>query len=386
MNNDENTPSNICYDFITKKWRDKENQSFNRNSTQYSSINSVIEKSQQFQHLKLSNGQYWGQLKMSKPNGIGSCHFNNGCFYYGEWKNNVIHGFGIYFFNVGGYIKGEFKEGQANGNCELSYQNGQLYQGNFKEGKQNGIGIKIGRRGKEVVQYKDGIRVCLSEEPQLIEDTQQILRNHLPQIYMHNDRVVYGLQCDLTGLGVIQYNNGRLDMGWFQNGSLNGRGKIIFKSGDIYDGLLKNGFFQGIGFYLNYNSKQLTEGQFERNQILTIQKQCRQYPPYSNDDLSVIDQKLLVDQRILIKNVYLKTRLMIGNKQQQNSSEKKPNKVNKIQDLIQHMLQPVRRTQKSESGQHEEVIDNLLARVQSPQQRKNLEQIISQVTSPQRIR
>lgn len=32
-------------------------------------------------------------------------------------------------------------------------------------------------------------------------------------------------------------------MGYFLNGSLNGKGRIIFKSGDIYDGLLKNGYF-----------------------------------------------------------------------------------------------------------------------------------------------
>lgn len=52
---------------------------------------------------------------MNKPNGIGSCYFNDGNFYYGEWKNNIIHGYGVYFFNVGGYIKGEFKEGFADG-------------------------------------------------------------------------------------------------------------------------------------------------------------------------------------------------------------------------------------------------------------------------------
>ncbi|CAD8109453.1 unnamed protein product [Paramecium sonneborni] len=378
MNNDENTPQNICQDFVTKKWTHKQNQSFTRYSIIQSSINSVFERSQQFSNFNLSNGQYWGQLKINKPHGIGSCHFDNGDFYYGEWKNNLIHGFGVYFFNVGGYIKGEFKEGQAEGKCELSYQNGQLYQGSFKLGKQNGIGIKIGRRGKEVVQYKDDIRVCLNEEPQSIEDIQLILKNHLPQIYIHNDRIVYGLQCDLTGLGVIQYNNGRLDIGWFQNGFLNGKGKIIFKSGDIYDGQLKNGFFQGEGFYLNYNSKQLTEGQFERNQILTIKKQFYEYPPYkNNEDLQI------VDQRILIKNIHLKTRFMIGSSRQQNSTEKK---VNKIQNQKQNMFQPGQRIQKSEGGQHEEVIDNLLAQVQSPQQRKNLEQIISQVTSPQRIR
>lgn len=66
-------------------------------------------------------------------------------------------------------------------------------------------------------------------------------------MYNHADRVVYGLQCDLSGLGAIYYVNSRMDLGWFSNGSLNGKGRIIFKSGDIYDGGLRNGQFSGEG-------------------------------------------------------------------------------------------------------------------------------------------
>ncbi|CAD8090531.1 unnamed protein product [Paramecium sonneborni] len=375
---EECIPQNMSQDFIKKKYRGKENLSLNRNSTKINSITQVIEKSQQFQYLKLSVGEYWGQIKLNKANGIGSCHLNTGGFFYGEWKNNVQHGVGIYFFNIGGYIKGQFQDGKANGYCELSYQNGQLYQGNFKEGKQQGLGIKTCRRGKEVVQYKDGMRINVNEEFQQKENIDSILKAQLPQIYIHHDRIVYGLQCDLTGLGVIHYKNGRVDFGYFQNGSLNGKGRIIFKSGDIYDGQLKNGFFQGQGFYLNYNSKQITEGIFEKNQIVTIQNQVIQYPPKGDEE------QCIVDQRITIKNIHLKTRGV--NVNSQFNSEKKSTKVNKIQNLIQHMLNPVKNNFKSEIGQHEVVLDNLLSRVQSPQQRKNLEQIINQVTSPQRIR
>ncbi|CAD8099068.1 unnamed protein product [Paramecium primaurelia] len=376
---EECVPQNMSQDFIKRKYRGKENMSLNRNSIKMNSITQVIEKSQQFQNLHLTIGEYWGQVKLNRANGIGSCHLNTGGFYYGEWKNNIIHGIGIYFFNVGGYIKGEFQDGKAEGNCELCYQNGQLYQGTFKQGKQQGLGVKTSRRGKEVVQYKDGIRINVNEEHSQKESINQLLKIQLPQIYIHQDRTVYGLQCDLTGLGVIQYKNGRVDMGQFQNGFLNGKGRIIFKSGDIYDGQLQNGQFQGQGFYLNYNSKQMTEGIFEKNQIVSIENQVIQYPPKGDDE------QFVVDQRINIKNLHLKSR-GYNNINSQYNSEKKPNKVNKIQNLIQHMLNPIKHSFKSESVQHEDVLDNLLSRVQSPQQRKNLEQIINQVTSPQRIR
>lgn len=79
---------------------------------------------------------------------------------------------------------------------------------------------------------------------------------------------MYGLSCDLSGLGAIYYQSGRVDMGWFQNGFLNGFGRIVFKSGDIYEGQLRNGQFSGEGFYLNYFTKQMTEGVFERNQMV----------------------------------------------------------------------------------------------------------------------
>ncbi|CAD8170429.1 unnamed protein product [Paramecium octaurelia] len=375
---EECAPQNMSSVFIKRRSRGKENLSFNRNSSKLNSITQVIEKSQQFQNLKLTIGEYWGQVKLNKANGIGSCHFNTGGFYYGEWKNNLMNGMGIYFFNIGGYIKGEFQDGKANGYCELCYQNGQLYLGTFKEGKQQGLGFKTSRRGKEVVQYKDGIRVNVTEEPTQQEDINQLLKTQLPQIYSHNDRTVYGLQCDLTGLGVIQYKNGRVDMGQFQNGFLNGKGRIIFKSGDIYDGQLQNGHFQGQGFYLNYNSKQMTEGIFEKNQIVSIINQSIQYPPKGNDE------QCIVDERIIIKNVHLKTRGVNVNSQY--NSGQNTTKVNKIQNLIQHMLNPIKNSINSESGLNEVVLDNLLSRVQSPQQRKNLEQIINQVTSPQRIR
>jgi hypothetical protein len=39
------------------------------------------------------------------------------------------------------------------------------------------------------------------------------------------------------------FKTGRADIGFFKNGSLEGRGRIIFPSGDIYDGYLAEGQF-----------------------------------------------------------------------------------------------------------------------------------------------
>jgi hypothetical protein len=60
--------------------------------------------------------------------------------------------------------------------------------------------------------------------------------------------VVYGLECDLSGLGCVVYRSGRLDVGHFLRGSLENEGKVLFASGDIYQGGFVNGQFEGAGF------------------------------------------------------------------------------------------------------------------------------------------
>lgn len=79
-----------------------------------------------------------------------------------------------------------------------------------------------------------------------------LVKQHLPWVYFHPDRVVYGLQCDLSGLGCIVHRSGRADVGDFKNGCLEGRGRVVFASGDIYDGWLCDGQLQGLGRYLNF--------------------------------------------------------------------------------------------------------------------------------------
>lgn len=69
-----------------------------------------------------------------------------------------------------------------------------------------------------------------------------------------------------------------------------------------------------------------------------------------------------MDERILIKNVHLKTRVQFT------TTDRQPTKVNKIQNLISHMLNPkknvtVSRSEINGSVANEEVLDNLLSRV-----------------------
>ncbi|KAM3129090.1 hypothetical protein pb186bvf_018802 [Paramecium bursaria] len=385
MNSDFESSQSSSQDFQLKRrtlQRGKENNSINRNSTIYSSITQVIEKSSSYQTLQFDGHLYHGQVRVGKAYGVGSCLFKSGAFYYGEWKNNQIHGYGIYCFENGGYVRGEFHMGRADGQLELCYQNGSTIQGWFKEGKQHGPGLKSCRRGKEFVFYRYGVRV-LGDEPYIALDFNQILKTHLPCVYIHADRVVYGLQCDLSGLGAIYYNNTRLDIGFFQNGSLNGKGRIIFKSGDIFDGNLKYGQFHGQGSYLNYHNRQLTYGVFEGNQLQSIESQ-------KTYQLQI--EPSVVEEKIIVKNVYLKTRTVNierNTNQIRQSSDRQSTKVNKIQNLISHMLNPSKKQSKdfvkSEATQ-DAIIDQLLSRVSSPKGRQNLESIISQVTSPVKFR
>jgi hypothetical protein len=49
------------------------------------------------------------------------------------------------------------------------------------------------------------------------------------------------------GLGITITSDMRCDYGFFRDSLLDGKGRITFRSGDIYDGYFNEGKFKGIG-------------------------------------------------------------------------------------------------------------------------------------------
>jgi len=52
-----------------------------------------------------------------------------------------------------------------------------------------------------------------------------------------------------TSLGLFRYNDGKYDVGLYQEGNLHGLGRFNLHNGDVYDGLLSMGLFEGKGIF-----------------------------------------------------------------------------------------------------------------------------------------
>ena len=87
--------------------------------------------------------EYIGTFKNGKREGIGRCKWNDNSFYEGEWKNNTYDGYGIYRFNDGSEYKGQWKKGTFNGFGEFINPDKKKYYGFFKHDKRDGFGIQI---------------------------------------------------------------------------------------------------------------------------------------------------------------------------------------------------------------------------------------------------
>lgn len=61
-----------------------------------------------------------------------------------------------------------------------------------------------------------------------------------------------------------------MSFGYFQNDLLQGQGRMILYSGDIYDGFFSKGKFNGPGIYYNIADNKWTYGIFSDNKIVIL--------------------------------------------------------------------------------------------------------------------
>ena len=75
-----------------------------------------------------------------------------------------------------------------------------------------------------------------------------------------------------NGMGIFIYPDNKWDMGFYENGVLNGIGQIEFKTGDIYLGKFKNGNCMGHGIYYKKIDNKWNFGIFNGNICKDIKK------------------------------------------------------------------------------------------------------------------
>ena len=159
--------------------------------------------------------KYVGEWYKDQRSGKGTYYFANGPYYRGEWKNDKKNGKGLFDWGDGSSYDGEWKDDMRSGNGTLTFSDGDIYTGQWLNDELNGRGI---------YKFKNG---------DIYEGD-----------YSHNER---------TGSGIFKFANGIKYTGQFYNGERHGKGTIVWVNGDTYVGQWKNDKRDGYGEHKKIN-------------------------------------------------------------------------------------------------------------------------------------
>ncbi|GLC35236.1 hypothetical protein PLESTB_000586900 [Pleodorina starrii] len=80
-------------------------------------------------------GDYRGQWRGLRKEGLGVYTYASGARYEGEWRNNVKEGRGVYYYPKGGVYEGEWSGGSMNGLGVRTFSTGQVKAGRWRDGQ-----------------------------------------------------------------------------------------------------------------------------------------------------------------------------------------------------------------------------------------------------------
>ena len=179
-------------------------------------------------------GEYVGEIRNGKPNGLGTITFVDGAKYVGQLKDGKHDGQGTYTWPngnqyIGKQYVGEFKDGKQNGQGTLVYANGSKYVGEFRDGKPADRGT-LTETNKTTTQSQAQVQPNQSQPRQL------------PACNVSVDRLTW-TNC----IGTLTYSSGISYAGEFRNGNYYGQGTLTWPSGQRYVGEFKDGNYNGQG-------------------------------------------------------------------------------------------------------------------------------------------
>ena len=163
--------------------------------------------------------------------GQGTINFKNNITYEGNLKYGILHNEDqdnpstINFPDGTQYI-GTVKNNRITGEGKYTFKNGDIYEGNVYNGLRNGYGVF---KSKNNIYYEGEWKNGLKH-----------------------------------GKGKIIQGNMELEGEW-DKGVLSGKCRIKWKSGNIFEGELKNNAMNGNGFMIWYNKKEKYVGQWKNN-------------------------------------------------------------------------------------------------------------------------
>lgn len=175
---------------------------------------------------------YNGDFFNNMPDGIGYINLSDSSFYEGGWMEGLRNGFGYMTFpNCDTYL-GEWDDNKFNGIGTYTFkESGDCYEGEWKGGLQHGIGIYTSNNLEYAGNWEEG------------------WINGKGRITYANKDFYEGefVENELHGQGYYQFNNGNSYEGEFVDGKINGLGIFRFADGNVYEGEFQDGKIKGDG-------------------------------------------------------------------------------------------------------------------------------------------
>eukprot|EP01116_Phalansterium_solitarium_P022014 TRINITY_DN7108_c0_g1_i1.p1 TRINITY_DN7108_c0_g1~~TRINITY_DN7108_c0_g1_i1.p1 ORF type:complete len:995 (-),score=257.85 TRINITY_DN7108_c0_g1_i1:255-3167(-) len=199
--------------------------------------------------VRRNGDRYEGTFLNDMFHGTGTCFYACGDSYEGSYKDGERHGFGVYRHAGGNVYEGQFRHGKIHARGKYTYSNGDRYEGNFKHGLYDGVGTLYYANGDTYAgTFKNGLR-------------------HGRGLYtyanssgsMYDGQYFNGVR---EGYGVFVDENQDRYEGQFRGGRLEGHGRYtFFETGDLYVGDFKEDVFHGMGKYTGSSGSY--DGQFQ---------------------------------------------------------------------------------------------------------------------------
>ena len=213
---------------------------------QHKTINGIEWKS--YGVLKI-NPKFEGSIVNNKPDGNGKLTYSNGNYFEGFWKGGKLHGEGTFFWSDGRIYKGLFNNGIPKGRGTYFNLDGSKKSGKWEENRQNFLWEnkpfdfgELGKKKKGVLSYrKENARWGWFDYGDEGKDGKYIgeIDNLKP-----------------NGYGEFTYGIGKWEgdkyEGMWKNGAFNGQGSLIRKNGEIFIGEWKNNNLWNISKYSKF--------------------------------------------------------------------------------------------------------------------------------------
>lgn len=247
--------------FYSKKNADKEKKEFLK-SWKYNEIYKG-EFKDDLRHgngaitYRLTKSKYEGQWFKGKRQGKGKLTYADGTVYEGDFKNDQFHGFGKLTSPQKDVFEGKFKNGDPCGEIKVTYANGDIYQGIFSTDEQLGKGTLTTKNGSTYegnwTDIGNATDVTCTNKDGTVEHGKIV-----DFIFTTTDSTTYS----------TKYKNGNIYSGDTTMTSLgpvpNGKGKLIFANGDVYEGDFLCDNLHGKGSYFWKNGDRY-KGDYKSN-------------------------------------------------------------------------------------------------------------------------